>query len=281
MKYKKYQHVEKLGSTEVEDIVFGECYIFPKIDGTNAHIWVEDNEFHYGSRRRELSLEKDNAGFMRDALTVPNLENAIWELNANWDGCHIYGEWLVPHTIKNYKDECWRRFYIFDVVLRDGEELKYIHYNDYSEVLKKVGYTDYLAPLRIINNPKFEDIQRCAEQNNLFMKDEDSVGEGVVVKNYDYRNKYGRQTWAKLVTSDFKQKHYKEMGAPVANGTAFIEEKIVDEFLTEDIINKVHANIMSEGDGWSSKYISRLLHTCFYDLVRGRRLCKQCQQLYV
>lgn len=29
---------------------------------------------------------------------------------------HIYGEWLVPHTIK-YPDHCWNRFYVYDLLV--------------------------------------------------------------------------------------------------------------------------------------------------------------------
>jgi len=36
--YIKFQHVEKLGTSEVQDILLGKVYVFPKIDGTNSHI---------------------------------------------------------------------------------------------------------------------------------------------------------------------------------------------------------------------------------------------------
>ena len=32
---------------------------------------------------------------------------------------------------------------------------------------------------------------------------EDGVPEGVVIKNYNYENKYGRTTWAKIISEDF------------------------------------------------------------------------------
>ncbi len=32
MTFIKYQHLERFGSTEVEQIEFGECFVFPKID---------------------------------------------------------------------------------------------------------------------------------------------------------------------------------------------------------------------------------------------------------
>ena len=36
MEFKKYQHIERLGTLEVEGIELGTCYVFPKIDGTNG-----------------------------------------------------------------------------------------------------------------------------------------------------------------------------------------------------------------------------------------------------
>ena len=42
MEFKKYQHVERFGNIEVEGIELGKCYIFPKIDGTNASIWINE-----------------------------------------------------------------------------------------------------------------------------------------------------------------------------------------------------------------------------------------------
>ena len=32
MEFFRYQHVEKYGNEELQDIEFGTCYIFPKID---------------------------------------------------------------------------------------------------------------------------------------------------------------------------------------------------------------------------------------------------------
>jgi hypothetical protein len=62
-------HVERLGSDEVSGILHGECHVFPKIDGTNASVWVDESgELCAGSRNRQLTLEKDNAGFYKWVL---------------------------------------------------------------------------------------------------------------------------------------------------------------------------------------------------------------------
>ncbi len=40
MKYKSSQHIEKLGTTEVEGILNGKCYLTYKIDWTNGCIYL-------------------------------------------------------------------------------------------------------------------------------------------------------------------------------------------------------------------------------------------------
>lgn len=66
----KYQSLERLGTTEVIGIEQGRCYVFPKIDGTNASVWVCDKgEIHAGSRTRKLSLESDNVRIGRSKDT--------------------------------------------------------------------------------------------------------------------------------------------------------------------------------------------------------------------
>lgn len=44
MKFNKYMHIERFGADEVEDIEFGECYIFYKIDGTNGSVWMDEGK---------------------------------------------------------------------------------------------------------------------------------------------------------------------------------------------------------------------------------------------
>ena len=113
MIYRSYQHVERLGTTETNGILGGTCYIFPKIDGTNATVWLgDDNTLRAGSRKRELSLEDDNAGFCAFANRG---DNYLVFLRV-FPNLRLYGEWLVPHSLRTYRDDAWRHFYIFDVM---------------------------------------------------------------------------------------------------------------------------------------------------------------------
>lgn len=58
MEFNKYQHIERFGTDEVENIEFGRCFIFYKIDGTNGQVYLDaDGNIKAGSRNRVLTLE--------------------------------------------------------------------------------------------------------------------------------------------------------------------------------------------------------------------------------
>ena len=259
MSFIKYQHLERFGNTEVEGIEVGTVYVFPKIDGTNGSVWLHEAAIKCGSRNRELALDNDNQGFMNAMVQDEAIKRYVFT-----NPSHIlYGEWLVPHTLKTYSDDAWRRFYVFDVFDRSKERL--LSYDEYSPAAIAAGL-NVIPPIAIIKNGSEDHFTQCLAKANYLVKDGEGQGEGVVLKNYDYQNKYGRQTWAKIVGNEFKAKHHLEMGAPVV-GCEIVEEKIVAKYVTQALVDKVHAKIVNEMDGWSSKYIARLLHTVYYDLV--------------
>ncbi len=265
MQYKSYQHVERWGNENVEGIECGKCMIFPKIDGTNGTVFLgDDGEVHAGSRRRELTLDKDNANFYDYVLKQDNLK-AFLRKNPR---LRLYGEWLVPHTLRTYRKTAWNKFYVFDVAIDDehfSDGLMYLPYDQYQPMLEKYGI-EYIPPLAIINNPDYENLIKCMQKNDYLIEDGHGVGEGIVIKNYSYCNKFGRTTWAKIVASEFKEKHIKTMGAPVINGD-MIEERIVFDFCTSAFVEKEYAKIVEVCGGWKSQYIPRLLNTVYHELV--------------
>lgn len=258
--FKKYQHVERYGNEEVEDIDVGITYVFPKIDGTNASVWLDDGQFKAGSRNRELTLEKDNAGFLGWAIKQANLIRYLIDNPEH----RLYGEWLVPHSLKTYRDDAWRDFYVFDVVIdKSPEEIEYIPYEIYKEKLEEYEI-NYIPLICKVKNGNYEKFINQLEKNTYLIKDGDGAGEGIVIKNYDYYNKYGRQKWAKIVTSEFKEKHSRSFDAPILQ-TSYVEEKIIDELLTEAFVEKEYSKIAI--DGWSSKMISKLLGVVWNEFV--------------
>ena len=263
MEFRKYQHIERFGTTEVEGIEIGTCYVFPKIDGTNSSVWLNDGVVCAGSRNRQLTLEKDNAGFYA-AISKDERIKAYLEKHPTH---RLFGEWLVPHSLKTYRDDAWRKFYVFDVCVDADNEtgLEYLPYEIYQPMIAEFDI-DYLAPLKIIKNGRLDDFIKILNENNFLIKDGSGVGEGIVIKNYDFYNKYKRQTWAKIVTSEFREKHHKEMGAPVKENR-LVEDDIVDAFVTEAFVEKEYAKIVNENDGWTSKMIPQLLSRVFHELI--------------
>ena len=240
----------------------GTCYVFPKIDGTNSSVWLNDG-VRAGSRNRELTVENDNAGFCSAALADERIKNYLEKHPTH----RLFGEWLVPHSLKTYRDDAWRKFYIFDVCVDADNEtgLEYLPYDVYKPFLDEFGL-DYLAPLNIIKNGRLEDFLYCCDRNDCLIKDGGGIGEGVVIKNYDFYNKYCRQTWAKIVRSEFKEKHRKEMGAPVKENR-LVEEDIVEGFVTRAFVEKELSKIQNANGGWTSKMIPQLLGRVFHELI--------------
>jgi hypothetical protein len=256
----KYMHLERFGTNEVDGIEYGMTYVFPKLDGTNAQAWLnEDGTIGCGSRNRTLSIENDNAGFMNWAVEDSALSSYLTS-NPNHT---LYGEWLVPHSLKTYRDDAWRRFYVFDVY--DHSSGAFIHYENYREKLA-AHCIDFLPPIAQVRNGSYEKYEKCLEKATFGIKDGEGFGEGIVIKNYEWQNKYGRVTWAKLIANHFKEKHHAAMGAPEIGGMV-IEEKICDEFVTQHLVDKVHAKIINEKGDWSSKYIGMLLGVVWHDLI--------------
>ena len=255
----KYIHIERFGTDEVDGINIGDCHIFPKIDGTNASVWLEDGQMRFGSRNRELTPDDDNQGF---ATWASQQQPLLDLLNSLPEGSRVYGEWLVPHSLKTYREDAWRRFYIFDVLLSGGE---FMHFNEYEPLCKSAG-VDYIPCITKSRNPSYEIILKSAESNKFMLQDNCGIGEGVVVKQYGYKNRFGRTTWAKLITNQFKDKHIKEMGGVEINVT-MIEETIANEFVSEHLVEKVVAKIRNDEGMFSAMHIPRLLETTFHDLV--------------
>lgn len=258
MQFKKYQHLEKLGTTETEGITQGGCYVFPKIDGTNAQLWWDGQQVRAGSRNRELALDNDNAGF----LAWASKNRDIRQFFENNPDKRLYGEWLVPHTLKTYQQDAWYEFYVFDVMIKD----EYLTYPEYKAILD-FYYIEYIPPMCYIENPTYERLMGLLEQNTFLIEDGKGTGEGIVIKNYGFKNKYGRTIWAKIVKNEFKTKLAKVQGVTELKERTLVEEQICRKYVTDALVHKEYAKIDNE-KGFSSKDIPRLLSTVFYCLVK-------------
>ena len=95
---------------------------------------------------------------------------------------------------------------------------------------------DNIPAIAILTNPTVDDIKKYLDETGNFLI-ENGLGEGIIIKNYDYRSRYGRSTLAKILTEDF-YKTKKELNNKnhINNEEVPIEFNIVKAFITPELI---------------------------------------------
>ena len=237
--FRKYDHLERLGHRSTQFIDIGLVHIFPKLDGTNASVFLDDSDLYACSRNRVLSGEDDNAGFY--AWANGDAKHNLSGVLSSYPGWILYGEWMVPHTLKTYRPDVWRKFWIFDVY--DREAGTYLTFDKYQPVLELAGL-DVIHPLCTIQDPTEDQLRAQIETNTYLIEDNAGLGEGVVVKNYAWRE-HGRP-WAKIVRNSFKEKNAKEFGVAKKNGAMQVEIAIAEDFVTAHLVGKNRAKVVLE-----------------------------------
>jgi hypothetical protein len=241
--FRRYDHLERLGHVETRHIEEGRVYVFPKLDGTNASVWLDESgRLQCGSRNRVLSIENDNAGFCAWANSDDPKAVALRAWLGTNTGVVVYGEWLVPHTVKTYRADVWKRLWIFDVWDRSAG--RYVNFDLYAPSMVADGL-DVIEPLCVIANPSVNQLIAQAETNSYLVQDGAGVGEGIVLKRYDWSNDYGRQPWAKLVRNEFKEQNRRAFGTTEKQGEFQVEVAIADEFCTATLVGKTRAKVVT------------------------------------
>lgn len=244
----KYQHVERLDedNVEVQGLLNGKVYIQPKIDGTNTSVWKGENGLCFGKRSQAMGEGDDNRGVKAKYENDPRYI-AFFEKHPD---VILYGEWLVKHTISSYLLDAWNKLYIFDVCKEDeeGHITEWIPYETYSAWLDEFGI-DYIPVVAVLENPSIESLAQYVEGNHYLLP-LDQIGEGIVIKRYDYVNPYGRTTWGKIVRTAFKTKSR----SAFKGNEDCIEVQIVEDMFTPEFVQKEYAKI-KEIPGLDSKTI--------------------------
>lgn len=234
MTFRRYDHLERLGHRQVQGIDMGLVHVFPKLDGTNASAWLGPSGVACGSRNRELSLTDDNAGFM--AWVLSDEGAGVANFVADHPNLTLYGEWMVPHTLKTYRHEVWRRFWVFDVY--DRSEGRYLPWEEYRALIEPYKL-DLIEPLCTIQDPSEAQLLAQVEVNTYLIAEGAGLGEGVVLKNYAWRRE--GNPWAKVVRNVFKEEAF---GHAEKQGEFQVEVAICEEFITPHLVGQTRAKVL-------------------------------------
>lgn len=250
----KYNKIHRLGKDEVEGILDGVCYIQEKLDGANASIWMEDGEIQIASRNQ---LIKDGESFNGFREYVESNE-AIKKILSDCPQIRLYGEWLVRHSVV-YKEEFYRKFYLFDILNSEGELLK-------TEVVYKLAeeYGIQTPELfEVKERPDLEALKKWAHFSNKA-----DHGEGIVIKRDGFIDKFGEYRHAKLTTEKFKETNAMMFNGNNKHSESYWEMYIVHKYITEarieKIMNKLQPIINEKLD---FKHTPRIITTVTFDLL--------------
>jgi hypothetical protein len=265
-------HIVPLDDPEAEGLFDGNISVFPKLDGMNAQMWFDGEIVRCGTRNQELcGTDKDGRG-----LWTESQANKYMLFFIKFPQLRLYGEWLVKHDT-SYRMDAFCKFYCFDVFNELTQT--YVPFSEYLDNI--IGFDIDIIPLimTIDQFPK-KDIKNIADKcSNFLLPYENGVGEGVVVKRYDFVNKFGRTVWGKYV-NEKKKPHTTTIYQSVATGGLYssgiitskeedFETKVVFEFLKESVIQKRVVFILDseKSTGWKREFISRLINLVWFDFI--------------
>lgn len=253
MEFRKYNKIHRLGKEEVDGILDGVCHIQEKIDGANASIWIdEEGMIQCGSRNRHL-IDDDFNGFVSFVRNHPG----IYEYFSWYPNSILYGEWLVKHTI-NYREDAYKKFYLFDIY--DG-----FSFLDPAEVIRasdcyKIERIPYIG---VLNNPSIDQLKEFVGKS-LF----GDRGEGVVIKNMNFRNKFGDLCYAKLVSESFKEDNLLAFNDNDKHSEDYNERYFVNKYMTLGRVQKVIDKIQPEiNERLDMKHIPRVCNSAYHDML--------------
>lgn len=255
MKFKAYPKIHRLGKEEVEDILIGKVSLQEKIDGANTSIWIDDGLVKCGTRTRELPLDESFNGFQEAVRSNKKIKE--WLLDH--PQCRLYGEWLVKHTI-TYPDEAYKKIYLFDVY--DEEKGDFANQDTVEKIAAELG----------LEYPKMfvKDIYVKADEINQYVGKSfvAANGEGVVVKNEGFRNKFGDSVYAKVVHEKFKEANAIVFGGNNKHSEAYNEMYIVNKYCTLGRVQKIMQKLQNVTEKrLDMEHTPQIAGTCYHDMI--------------
>ena len=236
---KKYTDIVRYGKASTRDVLqVGDIIsITEKIDGANASFTYDvDNPLGVSCYSRRLPLTADNTlrgfyGWVSDNI-VPIKE----KLNPRY---RYIGEWLVSHKIQ-YQEDRYNQFYMFSIW--DEETEQYLSDDIVISEAERLGLktVEYFYRGEFIS---YEHMSSFIGKSN--MTKVPNMGEGIVVKNSNYFDNFGKQVFVKLVSEKFAEVQKQKL--PKNPNINEKEVAIIKSILTKPRVEKLMLKLVDEG----------------------------------
>jgi len=295
--FKKYPKIHRLGKEETDFILNGTCVIQEKIDGANVSIWLgEDGTLQCGTRTRHLTDPTESFNGFREYVNAHEGMKTFFEHNPTLRLC---GEWLVKHTIA-YDETKMRKFYLFDITTRtEGIKCESCHGNGWVEggqhpvtseqetldcpncekgtyyppepyfdqdFVQKIAFQyemEYPQVFGVFENPTEEDLKQFVGKSALGQN-----GEGIVIKNYAHKDKWGNHCHAKMITEAFLEDNGVAFGGNNKHSDTYWEMYITNKYMTLSRIQKQMNKLQPEIDRRLSEIeIPRIASMAYHDML--------------
>lgn len=238
---KKYTNIVRYGKSNTKDVLNkGDMIsITEKIDGANASFCIDTDSYDLlgvscYSRNTVLTANNRLRGYYdwveNNIVPIRDLLNPDYR---------YYGEWLCPHKVI-YKEEAYNNFYLFSIW--DEKNEKYLSDEIVKSEAKRLNLKtpEYFYEGEFIS---FEHLMSFVGKSDMTL--EPNTGEGVVVKNINYFDRFGKQMFVKLVSEKFAEVQKQK---PPKNPNVDSEfENLVLSVLTQARVNKIMLKLVDEG----------------------------------
>lgn len=250
--HKKYHDIERFKANFIDGFRVGDHVVIQeKIDGANCAIRydAETNTVVAQSRKNILDTSNTLRGFYEWArlLDVDKVRKVLG------DNLILFGEWLVPHSVK-YPEDKYNKAYFYDVYDIEKQE-----YHAQFSVQKTIGMLG-LNYVPVFYDGEFTSMDDCLA---LVGKTEmgGEFGEGIVIKNQTRLNDPNTRLpyYVKIVGEQFcETKGHKDVKPVDPDELARIEanKALAATIVTEARVTKLLHKFVDEGilaEDWDIK----------------------------
>lgn len=229
---KKYMSIVRLGHRSTVGVLKegDNIVIQEKIDGANSSFKADKNGvLKCFSRNVELDEHNTLRGFYNWVHDSINPEDLIEDVV-------YYGEWNCKHKIE-YPEDVTNQFYLFDLLNEDTD--KFLPFSEVKNEAKRLNIN--LIPLFYEGKYKdFDHLMSFVGKTKLGGEE----GEGIVVKNIDFIDRFGKQLFVKLVSEKFAERQKQK--APKDPSKVTQEMVFVNTFVKKPRVEKILFKLVDE-----------------------------------